>query len=152
MSSVQPFPLYAGGDAAASAGALEATTAFHVVLGADGSVAIERSHDAVPVAASEPALPAVEAPLPALNLVRPSMRGDSAPARQLRWSFAGGALAATVALVAGYLLFERWSEAATASRFVTSTGAGPNAVTAPSNASPASTAILATPAPPPPSV
>src|SRR5206468_12668614 len=35
----------------------------------------------------------------------------------------------------------------TASRFVTSTGADPHAVTAPSNASAAATAIVATPAP-----
>ena len=161
MSSVQslPLPLHAGGDAAASAGVLEATPAFHVVLGADGSVAIERSHDedagaAVPEVPStqsgEPTLPAtLESPLPALHTVRPSMRGESAPARQLRWSFAGGALAATVALVAGHQLFERWSEAATASRLATSTAAEARAVAPPATAGPPSTAIAETPAPPP---
>jgi len=132
MSSVQQLSLHAGGGAAVSDAALDATTAFHVVLAADGSVAIERSHDeegpAAPEIASRPASgPALsatlESPLPALHGARPSMRGESAPSRQLRWSFAGGALAATVALVTGYQLFERWSEAATASRLVTNAAA-----------------------------
>jgi hypothetical protein len=159
MSSVQSLPLHAGGDAAASAGVLEATPAFHVVLGADGSVAIERSHDedagaAVPEMAStqsgEPALPAtLESSLPALHTARPSMRGESAPARQLRWSFAGGALVATVALVAGHQLFERWSEAATASRLATSAAPEARAVPLPATAGPPSTAIAETPAPQP---
>ena len=135
MSSVQPLPLHAGGDAAAGMGALDAPPAFHVVLGADGSVAIERSHDdphlavvpdtqalvsePAPPVLAEPALPPVLAQ-PALPPVFPvaprPVHHEVVPARQLRWSFAVGALVATVVIVGGHQLFEGWSEAAHAPR------------------------------------
>jgi len=119
MSSVQSPPLkaIAADDPHADDDALKMPSGFNVMLGQDGRVVIERSYDEMPAPAAaaaplEPALPHhTQNAVPALH--SPS-RPANAPARQLRWSFLGGALAATLSIFVGYQLHDRWSEAAKA--------------------------------------
>jgi hypothetical protein len=111
-------------DAAVSASELAAPSGFHVVLGADGSVAIEVSPDEpivqpaadqgfAPITSSGSALQTIAEPEQPAALVprTPPTVLASAPKRQLGWSFVAGALVASALLVTGYQLHELWSDA-----------------------------------------
>ena len=118
-----PWPAHTD-DAAVSASDLAAPSGFHVVLGADGSVAIEVSPDEpiaqsaadqgfAPMTSSGSALQTIAEPEQPAALVprTPPTVHASASKRQLGWSFAGGALVATALLVTAYQVHERWSAA-----------------------------------------
>ena len=118
-----PWPAHTN-DAAVSASDLAAPSGFHVVLGADGSVAIEVSPDEpiaqsaadqgfAPLTSSGSALQTIAEPEQPVALVprTPPTVHASASKRQLGWSFVGGALVASALLVTGYQLHELWSDA-----------------------------------------
>jgi hypothetical protein len=92
----------------------DAPSPFHVVLGADGSVAIERAADVETAAAALPAeWHAAEKRVSTEPMPRPP-RLALAPTRQLTWSFVGGAVAATLLLATAYQVHRWWGDSAPA--------------------------------------